>query len=106
MERGVVFSGEGKPEVGVEMTRNEDCFQHVVERETGREGEGRNGEQNRRVRTEMAAGTPGLFSRGGGEQRQGLEGRRRPEAAGKARAGQPGAERNRWPQLCSSIYKE
>lgn len=38
MERGVVFSREGKPEVGVEVTRNEDCFQHVVEREIGREG--------------------------------------------------------------------
>lgn len=34
----MVFSREGKPEVGVEVTRNEDCFQHVVEREIGREG--------------------------------------------------------------------
>lgn len=36
---GVWFSLDGgKPEVEVEVTRNEDCFQHVVEREVGREG--------------------------------------------------------------------
>lgn len=38
LERGVVFSREGKPEVGEGVTANEDCFQHVVEREIGRKG--------------------------------------------------------------------
>lgn len=38
MDRGVVSLDGGKPEVEVEVTRNEDCFQHVVEREVGREG--------------------------------------------------------------------
>lgn len=45
---------KGKPEFGVKVTTNEDCFQHVVEGEMRREGSGRKREQEK-VKTEIIA---------------------------------------------------
>lgn len=66
---GCGFFRKGKPEFGVKVTTNEDCFQHVVEGEVSREGSGRKREQEK-VKTEMIAdaGIPALSPTAAGRE--------------------------------------